>query len=151
MIIEKKNPIKLHRPKVIIDTPLEPKPTAPLPSKNGFCISIVGPAGSGKTSVMLSLVKSKEGYRKRFHKIIAVIPESSLNSLKSNPLEDLPDNQKFEELSYENLEDIIDQIEGNRESQLLTLLLLEGHLAKRSSSRGVRKRNWRCCGISLIL
>ena len=81
MIIEKKNPIKLHRPKVIIDTPVEPKPTAPLPSKNGFCISIVGPAGSGKTSVMLSLVKSKEGYRKRFHKIIAVIPESSLNSL----------------------------------------------------------------------
>ena len=91
MIIEKPNPnLKLQRPSVIIDTVLDPKPKPPLPTKNGFCISIVGPAGSGKTSVMLSMVKSKDGYRKRFHKIIAVIPSSSLNSLKSNPLDDLP-------------------------------------------------------------
>ena len=125
MIIEKKNPIKLQRPAVIIDIPLEPKPKPPLPDKNGFCISIVGPAGSGKTSVMLSMIKSKDGYRKRFHKIICVIPSSSLNSLKANPLEDLPDNQKFEELTEDNLDDIIGMIEENREEDLLTLLLMD--------------------------
>ena len=126
MIIEKPNPnLKLQRPSVIIDTVLDPKPKQPLPAKNGFCVSIVGPAGSGKTSVMLSMVKSKDGYRKRFHKIIAVIPSSSLNSLKSNPLDDLPDDQRFEELTYETLEEIIDMVEANREEELLTLLLLD--------------------------
>jgi len=74
---------------------------------------------------MLSMVKSKVGYRKRFHKIIAVIPSSSLNSLKSNPLDDLPDDQRFEELTYETLEEIIDMVEANREEELLTLLLLD--------------------------
>lgn len=126
MIIEKPNTnLKLQRPSVIIDTVLDPKPKPPLPAKNGFCVSIVGPAGSGKTSVMLSMVKSKDGYRKRFHKIIAVIPSSSLNSLKSNPLDDLPDDQRFEELTYETLEEIIDMVEENREEELLTLLLLD--------------------------
>ena len=126
MIIEKPNTnLKLQRPRVIIDTVLEPKPEEPLPSKNGFCISIVGPAGSGKTSVMLSMVKSKDGYRKRFHKIIAVIPSSSLASLAVNPLDDLPDGQRFEELTYESLADIIEMVEANREEGLLTLLLLD--------------------------
>ena len=69
MIIEKPNPnLKLQRPSVIIDTVLDPKPKPPLPTKNGFCVSIVGPAGSGKTSVMLSMVKSKTGTEKDFIK-----------------------------------------------------------------------------------
>ena len=42
---------------------MESTPSA-LPAKNVFCVSIVGPAGSGKTFVMLSMVKSKDGYRK---------------------------------------------------------------------------------------
>eukprot|EP01051_Picozoa_sp_SAG22_P001197 SAG22_NODE_44_length_24912_cov_33.648894_28_plen_186_part_00 len=74
---------------------------------------------------MFSLIKSKDGYRKRFHKIISVIPESSLNSLKANPLKDLPEEQRFEDLTYENLEDIVEMVEENREEDLLTLLLLD--------------------------
>ena len=58
MIIEKPNPnLKLQRPSVIIDTVLDPKLKPPLRAKNGFYVSIhvVGPACSGKTSVMLSI------------------------------------------------------------------------------------------------
>ena len=73
----------------------------------------------------MSLVKSKDAYKKRFHKIISVIPESSLKSLKVNPLKDIPDGQKFESLTYSNLEDIIEMVESNREQDLLTLLLLD--------------------------
>ena len=125
MIIEKPNTnLKLHRPQVIIDTKLEPAVKSPLPQKSGFCISLVGSSGCGKTSLMMRLLKSKDAYRKRFHRIIAVIPSRSLNSLKSNPLDDLPDNQKFEDLTYETLDQIIDMIEENREEELLTLLLL---------------------------
>jgi GTPase SAR1 family protein len=126
MIIEKANPnLKLTRPAVIIDIELEPKPKAPLPFKNGFAIAIVGAPGSGKSSVLFSLIKSKDAYRKRFHKVIAVIPSSSLDSLKCNPLKDLPEEQHFDELSYDNLEEIIDMVEENRDDELLTLLLLD--------------------------
>ena len=125
MIIEKQNPIKLQRPTVVIDTVLEPKPKTPLPYKNGFAIAIVGSPGSGKSSVMFSLIKSKDGYRKRFHKIISVIPQSSLASLKSNPLKDIPEEQQFGDLTFENLEDIVEMVEENREDGLLTLLLLD--------------------------
>ena len=110
VIIEKPNDIKLTRPSVTVDIPLNPKPKAPLPGKNGFAIAIVGAPGSGKSSVMFSLIKSKDGYRKRFHKIISVIPESSLNSLKANPLKGLPEEQRFEDLTYENLDDIIEMV-----------------------------------------
>ena len=86
MIIEKPSQLKLTRPAIIIDIPLEPPPKLPLAQKSGFCYAIVGRAGSGKTSTLLSMVKSADAYKKRFHKIISVIPESSLNSLKVNPL-----------------------------------------------------------------
>ena len=68
MIIEKESNLKLTRPAVIIDIPLEPTPRPPLPQKNGFNIAIVGRAGSGKTSTLLSLVKSKDAYKKDFIK-----------------------------------------------------------------------------------
>ena len=126
MIIEKPNPnLKLTRPAVIIDTELEPKPKPPLPHKNGFAIAIVGAPGSGKSSVLFSLIKSRDAYRKRFHKVIAVIPSSSLDSLKSNPLKDLPDEQRFEDLTFDSLEEIVEMVEENREDELLTLLLLD--------------------------
>ena len=48
-------------------------------------------------------------------RVTAPGPRSSLNSLKVNPLKDLPDNQKFDSLTYETLEDIIEQVEENRE------------------------------------
>ena len=125
MILEKKNNLKLTRPRVIIDTDLSPKPKHPLPKSNGFCINIVGPAGTGKTSVMLSMVKSRDGYKKRFHNIITVIPASSLDSLAVNPFDKLDASQKFDELDFENLEEIIEQVEDSRAADELTLLLLD--------------------------
>ena len=125
MIIEKQSDLKLTRPAVIIDIPLEPTPKKPLPDKNGFAICITGSPGSGKSSVLFSLIKSRDAYNKRFNKVIAVIPSSSLNSLKSNPLKSIPSNQLFEDLTYSNLDDIIEMIEDNREQDMLTLLLLD--------------------------
>jgi len=125
MIIEKTNKLKLTLPRVTADMPLEPKVKFPLPAKSGFCINIIGPAGSGKTSTMVSLVKSRDGYFRRFHHVITVIPSSSLNSLRANPFRDLPDDQKYEELSLENLQNIIETIEESREEDELTLLILD--------------------------
>ena len=139
MIIEKKNPIKLQRPAVLIDIELEPKPKPPLPHKNGFAICITGSPGSGKSSVLFSMIKSKDGYKKRFHKIISVIPQSSLNSLKANPLKNIPENQKFEDLTYDNLDDIISQVEESRTEDLLTLLPLDDVSAELQDSIILKK------------
>ena len=45
--------------------------------------------------------------------------------MKSNPLEDLPKPQRFNELDYQNLEKIIEMVENNRDEELYTLLLLD--------------------------
>ena len=89
MILEKKNKIQLSLPRVLADVKLSPRVKHPMPNTSGFALGIVGSAGSGKTSTLVSLIKSKDVYRKRFHNIITVIPSSSLDSLQSNPFKDL--------------------------------------------------------------
>ena len=70
-------------PRVLADVKLSPRVKHPVPETSGFGLGIVGSAGSGKTPTLVSLIKSKDVYRKRFHNIITVIPESSLNSIYS--------------------------------------------------------------------
>lgn len=121
----RRNEIELTIPRVLCDKPLSPRVKPPLPSCSGFCISVVGSAGSGKTSLMVSLMKSKDAYRKRFDNIITVIPSSSLASLKSNPFDALDDSQKFETLDRATIVEIIEMVEGYRDEDELTLLILD--------------------------
>ena len=125
VILEKVNKLKLTRPKVLVDSHLTPHVKHPLPGKSGFAISIVGPAGSGKTSAMVSMIKSKDGYYRRFENIITVIPSSSIASLKANPFRDLDDGNKYEALDLESLDSIIESVEENREEDEYTLLILD--------------------------
>ena len=125
VILEKKNPLRLTRPMIIVDNKLTPHVKHPLPSKSGFALSIVGPAGSGKTSAMVSMLKSRDGYYRRFEHIIVVIPSSSISSLKSNPFKDLDDGNKYEALEHSALDDIIEKIEESREDDEYTLLILD--------------------------
>jgi len=125
VILEKQNKIRMTRPMVLVDNHLSPRVKHPLPGKSGFALSIVGPAGSGKTSQMVSMIKSKDGYYRRFESIIIVIPSSSLSSLKSNPFKDLDDGNKYEALDYETVEEIIERVEKTREDDDHTLLILD--------------------------
>ena len=122
-ILERASKLRLSRPVVLVDTLLSPKVRHPLPDKSGFAISIVGPAGSGKTSTMISMVKARDGYKKRFENIITVIPSSSLESLKSNPFRDL--EHTYETLDYESLDKIIATVEQSRENDERTLLVFD--------------------------
>jgi hypothetical protein len=70
MILEKVNKLELTLPRVLVDIKLSPRVRHPLPSTSGFALGIVGSAGSGKTSTLISLIKSRDVYRKRFHNII---------------------------------------------------------------------------------
>jgi len=80
------------------DEPLAKHIKEPFPNKSFFWI-ICGKPGSGKTSLLInSLVgKGKDRvYNKVFDKILYVCPSNSRKSVKNNPFDDLPDDQKFE-------------------------------------------------------
>ena len=101
----------------------------PLMNTSHFMI-ISGASGSGKTNLLVNLLKSnkmtkdkkhKMSYRKMFDKVVFVSP--SANTIKDSPLEKISDDQKFEELNsqvFDLLEDIgEDAVEDNKHNLLI--------------------------------
>lgn len=81
----------------------------PFPRCSGFFLVIVGIPGSGKTSMMVNLLTSKNNnrvYNNVFNKIFLVMPSKSQTSIKNNPFEEIPEEQKFERFNYEVIESI---------------------------------------------
>ena len=104
---------------------------APLMDTSHFYI-ISGASGSGKSNLIVNLLKSnkttkdkkhKKSYRNAFDNIILVSP--SAHTIKDSPLENISDDQKFDSLSDEvfDLVDLMteDSIEENKH----TLLILD--------------------------
>jgi hypothetical protein len=73
---------------------------------------LIGKPGSGKTSLLTSLFKSKECLKKVFHNIFLFQPLASSKSIASNPFLKLADDKKFDELNYENLEYVFETIKN---------------------------------------
>jgi hypothetical protein len=73
----------------------------------------LGKPKSGKTSLLYSFLKSKEVLRNVFDKIFIFQPEASGESLKDNIFKTIPDDQRYEELTIENLLDVKSNLEGN--------------------------------------
>jgi ABC-type transport system involved in cytochrome bd biosynthesis fused ATPase/permease subunit len=103
----------------------------PLMNTSSFVI-ISGASGSGKTNLLISLLKSnkltkdksaKLSYRNCFDKILFVSPSSG--TIKDNPLEKIADDQKFEEIN-EDMFDMLDDIsEDAVEDEKFNLLILD--------------------------
>jgi adenylate kinase family enzyme len=72
---------------------------------------IVGKPGSGKTSMIYSFMKSKKLLAKVYDKIYLFQPEQSRASMKDKLFDQLPEDQKFDELNIENLEYIKDNLD----------------------------------------
>ena len=91
----------------------------PLPRKSFFML-IAGRPGSGKSTLLLNLLtkKGRMFYRK-FDKIYLFSP--SLKSMKGNPFKSIPENQKFEDLTIENMESAITGIEDSGDKVLFVL------------------------------
>lgn len=65
--------------------------------------AFIGTMGSGKTSLVINLVKL---YKKTFHKIFVFMPKYSRDSLKENIFDHLPPEQIFEELTSETIDSV---------------------------------------------
>jgi len=66
----------------------------------------IGRPKSGKTSLLYSFFKSKDIFKNTFDKIFLFQPEQSRASMKDKLFDRIPDEQKYEELTLENLDDV---------------------------------------------
>tara|TARA_R100000541_G_scaffold6866_1_gene14452 strand:+ start:338 stop:1108 length:771 start_codon:yes stop_codon:yes gene_type:complete len=90
---------------------------APLPRKGGFAIIIVGRPGYGKTSLINSLVcKSGRNFNRKFDRLFIWSP--SMITMEGDPYEMIPDEQKFEEATLENIQGVLDEIKDTGEKVL---------------------------------
>ena len=74
---------------------------------------LIGKPASGKTSLLYSFFKSRgkdKIFKKVFHNIYLFMPENSQKSLKDNIFSVLGDDKIYNELSYDNLQDVIYRI-----------------------------------------
>tara|TARA_B110000285_G_scaffold9347_1_gene9454 strand:- start:681 stop:1400 length:720 start_codon:yes stop_codon:yes gene_type:complete len=74
---------------------------------------LIGKPRSGKTSLLFSLFENKEILRKVYHKIYVFQPEPSRSSMKNDIFGKLPPDQLFNELNFENLDLVMDEIEAS--------------------------------------
>jgi len=92
----------------------------PLPQSLNFFWIISGKPGSGKTTLILNLIcKRGKMYNRKFDKIFLFSP--SLSTMKNDPFETLPEEQKYPELSEEILEAVLEEIADTGEKILLLI------------------------------
>ena len=70
---------------------------------------MIGRPRSWKTSLLYSFLKSKELLRNVYDKIFLFQPEQSRNSMKDKLFDNIPDEQKFDILNLENLNECGDK------------------------------------------
>jgi len=89
----------------------------PLPQKGGFAMLIVGRPGYGKTSLINSLVcKSGKCFNRKFDRVFIWSP--SMITMEGDPYEMVPEEQKFEEATLENIQGVLDEIKDSGEKVL---------------------------------
>ena len=96
------------------DTKLDPKLDEYDLTKFMNCHSvnlIIGKPGSGKTNLLFSLFKSKKLFKRVYDKVFLFQPSLSRASMKDKLFDNLPEEQKFDELTLENLQMVDDMLE----------------------------------------
>ena len=124
---------KLEPVKFSVDDILGDHIMEPFPNQSFFWL-IVGKAGSGKTSLLinaLNMKKENRVYRRVFDRIVLVMPSNSRKSLKKNPLDDLPDDQVFENMDHTVIDKIkeirsdFDELDKKKKRSRRQLLILD--------------------------
>tara|TARA_R100001594_G_scaffold50365_1_gene83509 strand:+ start:666 stop:1445 length:780 start_codon:yes stop_codon:yes gene_type:complete len=92
----------------------------PLPQQGGFAMLIVGKPRSGKTNLLLNLTtKMNKNFNRKFDRVFLFSP--SVHTMENDPFELLPDDQKYEVATEQNIQGVLDMIRDSQEKVLLIL------------------------------
>jgi hypothetical protein len=104
-----------------------------IPNRNGFIYLLTGAGGSGKTSLLLNMFKSKSMYRNVFHNIYYICPEASFLSVANHPFKTHTD--VYHEMTVNLLEEIYQELMKKKE---LAVKYIEDQ-KKKKSSKSIKK------------
>ena len=120
---------KMKKPKFLVDGSLADKlDNYPLTAtlNKSFILSIIGKAGSGKSHFLISLLQSKNLLRNIWENIYLFIPASSRASIGGSFWENnLPEENIYDELNIENLQDVSNKCEANRDEGYKSLIIFD--------------------------
>jgi GTPase SAR1 family protein len=97
-----------------------------------FCCGLIGKAGSGKTSLLVGLIQTKNSraesvhtLNRCFHHIFVFMPHTSRMSMKNNVFSHLPEDQLFEGVSFENLSAVYERMVESAKKEERSLLIFD--------------------------
>lgn len=126
-IIKHKQPI-LNRIKFKCDEPLskhlDDDPLLKHMNKS-FCCGLISKAGGGKTTMLTSLLTTKHKLKKVFNHIYLFMPSSSRKSLRDDIFDQLPEEQKFDGVTLDNLNEVYENLLENSENKETSLLIFD--------------------------
>lgn len=124
-ITEHENDLHIRPPVMLCDVELGEIPQ-PMPDK-AFFMMLIGSAGSGKTSFLVSLLTQKKPaiYRRVFENIYVVAPAHSLASIKSNIFRNHSPDKIFNELSVSTLQTIKTNVMKEASDGYNSLLIID--------------------------
>ena len=120
--VVEKSKIEFKPPEFLCDKSISRTIEAPLPASHHF-MAICGPAGSGKTSLMLGMLTSKQMYRRAFHHVHLVMPEHSRGSIKNSPFEG--HDKSYNDLDWSTLNKIREAVEAASKKKQYSLIIMD--------------------------
>jgi hypothetical protein len=126
----KSNPVpKMSMPKFSVDNELDSKlnqfPITELMNRSNFTV-FLGKAGSGKSSLLISFLKSKTLFYRTYHTIILFMPPNSRQSIKDGFFDKyLPKHQIFDEVTVDTLAEAYAIAQTNAQEDYNTLFIFD--------------------------
>ena len=85
----------------------------------------LGRAGSGKSTLLISLLQSPKMFKRVYHTIILFCPPNSRASIKNDFWSVLPEEQIYDDLTYDTLSEAYDIAQENASQGFKTLIVLD--------------------------
>ena len=127
-VIKNKSP-NLKRPTFLVDGQLDSKlnnyEITKLMNKSCFVL-FLGKPGSGKTSMIISLLNTPTLFKQVYHTIYLFMGKNSRDSIKGSFFDnEIPPDQIFDELNIENLENVYERIKEDSEEGYKSLIVMD--------------------------
>jgi hypothetical protein len=127
-IIHNKEP-KLKRPVFLVDGELSEKlndyEITKLMNKSNFTLFLAKP-GSGKTSQIVAFLNTPTLFKQVYHTIYLFMKPNSRTSIKGSFFDkEIPSDQVFDELTFDNLNNVFERIKDDAEEGYKSLIIMD--------------------------